>query len=158
MNLNYSEILKLKGKYLKSTRHDSICQVVSATRNNVFIRDLEKQIAGGKIMTSIFKDVHQKDFELATEEEIKKYESNNRKFGFFTFSERNGEREYTHRYITEFKGDENEKGEELAKTWYGSESTPNGEGYEFDGGEVIVTFSTVNLLTEDEYKLMMKFF
>jgi len=63
MKLTYREILKLKGRYLKN-KEGEILNVTSATKNKVVLNK------GMSFLTSIFMETKQKNFEIATDEEV----------------------------------------------------------------------------------------
>ena len=145
----HSEVKKLKGKYLYH-KDWGVAMVKSATNTNV-------RVGGSTIKTYLFIDKYQYEYEYATEEQIKEYLDKQIKFGVFFLKEINGEREYTHKLIREFNGDENEKGEHLAQSFYCNNTDIVDDYYEFDGGEVMVRFSSVNLITREEYKILNKY-
>ena len=150
MDLTYSKILLLRGTYLVH-KTDGICQVIGVTTNKIRISN------GATILTSIFFDTRQKDYELATDEEIQEYLDSQEKYGVFFIEERNGEREYTHKLVKVFTGDENVKGEHIAQNFYDNNTDTVDDWYMFDGGEVAVRFSSVNIVTKDEYKILNKY-
>jgi len=76
MNLTFKEITLLRGKYLVH-KTEGVCQVTQATSNKIVINN------GITILTSIFFETKQKDYELATEELIQEYLNSQPKYGFF---------------------------------------------------------------------------
>jgi len=145
----FSEVRKLKGKWLYH-KDWGVAQVKSATNTNV-------RVAGSIIKTYLFIDKYQYEYEYATDEQIKAHLDSQIKFGVFFLKEINGEREYTHKVLREFDGNENEKGEQLAHEFYGNFTGMVDDFYEFDGGEVMVRFSTVNLVTREEFAILRKY-
>jgi hypothetical protein len=150
LNLRFhSEVKQLKGKYLYH-KDWGVAQVKSATNTNV-------RVGASTIKTYLFIDKYQYEYEYATEEQIKEYLDNQEKYGVFFIEERNGEREYTHKLVKVFTGDENVKGEHIAQSFYDNNTDTVDDWYMFDGGEVAVRFSSVNIVTKDEYKILNKY-
>jgi len=64
MNLTWQEVRKLKGKWLIETRNNSLVKVISSTAKHV------KLTNGATVMTSIFVEKQQSQYELAPEDKV----------------------------------------------------------------------------------------